>query len=81
MTFVVAKELGVEVRSTEIDVEAALDPAKFAGIDRSVRAGYQTIKVTINVDLGCHAGPVGGPAGRGRGALSGQRQHRTTRRP
>lgn len=50
MTFFIAKELGVEVRSTEIDVEASLDPAKFAGTDRSVRAGYQAIKVTINVD-------------------------------
>jgi uncharacterized OsmC-like protein len=50
MTFFIAKELGIEVRSTEIDVQASLDPAKFAGTDRSVRAGYQSIEVTINVD-------------------------------
>jgi uncharacterized OsmC-like protein len=50
MTFFIAKELGIEVRSTEIDIEASLDPAKFAGTDRSVRAGYQAFKVTINVD-------------------------------
>jgi uncharacterized OsmC-like protein len=50
MTFFIAKELGITVRSTEIDVEASLDPARFAGTDRSVRAGYQELRVTINVD-------------------------------
>ena len=50
MTFFIAKELGIEVRSTEIEVEASLDPAKFAGTDRSVRAGYQSVKVNIKVD-------------------------------
>jgi uncharacterized OsmC-like protein len=50
MTFFIAKELGIEVRSTEIEVEASLDPAKFAGTDRSVRAGYQGVKVNIKVD-------------------------------
>jgi uncharacterized OsmC-like protein len=50
MTFFIAKELGIQVRSTEIEVEAALDPAKLAGTDRSVRAGYQAIDVTIKVD-------------------------------
>ena len=50
MTFFIAKEMGIEIRSAEIEVEAYLDPGKFAGTDRSVRAGYQEIKVTINVD-------------------------------
>jgi uncharacterized OsmC-like protein len=50
MTFFIAKELGITVRSTAIEVEAALDPAKFAGTDRSVRAGYQSVKVNIKVD-------------------------------
>jgi len=50
MTFFIAKELGIQVRSTEIEVEASLDPAKFAGTDRSVRAGYQKVKVNIKVD-------------------------------
>lgn len=50
MTFFIARELGIHVRSTEIEVEAALDPAKFAGTDRSVRAGYQAIHVTLKVD-------------------------------
>jgi uncharacterized OsmC-like protein len=50
MAFFIARELGIHVRSTEIEVEAALDPAKFAGTDRSVRAGYQAIHVTIKMD-------------------------------
>ena len=50
MTFFIAKELGIAVRSTEIEVEASLDPGKFAGTDRSVRAGYQSVKVNIKVD-------------------------------
>jgi uncharacterized OsmC-like protein len=50
MTFFIARELGIQVRSTEIEIEAALDPAKFAGTDRSVRAGYQAFNVTIKVD-------------------------------
>ncbi|HEV7505232.1 MAG TPA: OsmC family protein [Thermoanaerobaculia bacterium] len=50
MTFFIAKELGIHVRSTEIEVTASLDPAKFAGTDRSVRAGYQAINVALKVD-------------------------------
>lgn len=50
MTFFIAKELGIDVKGTEIEVEASLDPAKFAGTDRSVRAGYQSFNVTIKVD-------------------------------
>jgi uncharacterized OsmC-like protein len=50
MTFFIGKQLGIEIRSAEIDVEASLDPGKFAGTDRGVRAGYQEIRVTINVD-------------------------------
>lgn len=50
MTFYIAKELGIEVKGTEIDIEASLDPARFAGTDTSVRAGYQTYKVNIKVD-------------------------------
>jgi|GEM_PF-116668 len=50
MTFFIAKELGIQVRSTEIGIQASLDPAKFAGTDRSVRAGYQAFNVTIKVD-------------------------------
>ena len=49
MTFYIGKELGIEVKGTEIGVEASLDPAKFAGTNRSVRAGYQAIQVTIKV--------------------------------
>ncbi len=49
MTFFIAKELGIPVSGTEITVKGTLDPAKFAGTDRTVRAGYQSLEVTINV--------------------------------
>jgi uncharacterized OsmC-like protein len=49
MTFFIAKELGIPVSGTEITVRGSLDPAKFAGTDRSVRAGYQSLEVTIHV--------------------------------
>ncbi len=49
MTFFIAKELGIPVSGTEISVKGVLDPAKFAGTDRSVRAGYQSLEVTINI--------------------------------
>ena len=49
MTFFIAKELGIPVTGTEISVRGSLDPAKFAGTDRSVRAGYQSLEVTIHI--------------------------------
>lgn len=49
MTFYIGKELGIDVKGTEVEVTASLDPAKFAGKNRSVRAGYQAINVTIKV--------------------------------
>jgi uncharacterized OsmC-like protein len=49
MTFYIGKELGIEVKGTEIEVEASLDPAKFAGKNREVRAGYQALHVSIKV--------------------------------
>ena len=50
MTFYIGKELGIEVKGTEVSVKASLDPAKFAGTDRAIRAGYQGVHVTIKVD-------------------------------
>jgi uncharacterized OsmC-like protein len=47
MTFFIAKELGIPVTGTEITVKGSLDPAKFAGTDRNVRAGYQSLEATI----------------------------------
>jgi uncharacterized OsmC-like protein len=47
MTFFIAKELGIPVSGTEITVRGSLDPAKFAGTDRNVRAGYQSLEATI----------------------------------
>ena len=47
----IREELGIEVKGTEIEIEASLNPAKFAGTDRSVRAGYQAFnnKITARV--------------------------------
>lgn len=50
MTFFIGKELGIHVKGTEVSVKASLNPAKFAGIDRKVRAGYQAIHVDIKID-------------------------------
>lgn len=49
MTFYIGKELGIEVKATEVEIEASLNPAKFAGTDRQVRAGYQAFNVKIKV--------------------------------
>jgi uncharacterized OsmC-like protein len=50
MTFYIGKELGIDVKGTEVEIEASLDPAKFAGTNRDVRAGYQAVHVKIRVD-------------------------------
>ena len=50
MTFFIGKELGIHVKGTEVSVKASLNPAKFAGKDRNVRAGYQAIHVDIKID-------------------------------
>lgn len=55
MTFFIGKELGIEVKGTEIEVEASLDPGKFAGTNRAVRAGYQAVNVTIKVQADASA--------------------------
>ena len=49
MTFFIARELGIPVSGTEITVRGSLDPAKFAGTDRNVRAGYQSLEASINI--------------------------------
>jgi uncharacterized OsmC-like protein len=49
MTFFIANQMGIPVQGTEITVTGKIDPSKFAGTDLSVRAGYQSLEVTINV--------------------------------
>ncbi|WP_163990985.1 OsmC family protein [Pyxidicoccus caerfyrddinensis] len=58
MTFFIAKELGIPVSGTDITVRGSLDPAKFAGTDRSVRAGYQSLEVTIHVKSTANADQI-----------------------
>lgn len=58
MTFFIAKELGIPVSGTEITVRGSLDPAKFAGTDRNVRAGYQSLEATIHIKSTANADQI-----------------------
>ncbi len=58
MTFFIANEMGISVEGTEIDVIGKLDPAKFAGTDLSVRAGYQEIEIKIQIQSNASAEQV-----------------------
>lgn len=49
MTFYIANEMGISIEGTEISVTGKLDPGKFSGANLGVRAGYQSLEVTINV--------------------------------
>ncbi len=49
MTHFIANEMGIEIEGTEIALGGSLDPAKFAGTNRDVRAGYQSIDAEIQV--------------------------------
>ncbi len=49
MTWFIAREMGIPVEGTEITVRGSLDPARFAGTDLEVRAGYQSLEVRIRV--------------------------------
>lgn len=48
--FLVAKEMGFEIRSFEVDIGGELNPAKFMGKSDESRAGYESIKATMKVD-------------------------------
>ena len=49
MSHYIAKEMGIVIKDLQIDLEAALDPAKFSGLSTAPRAGYQSIKVTFKI--------------------------------
>lgn len=46
----VAAEHDIHVEGVEVDVEGDLDPRKFLGVEPSVRAGYQEIAVSVDVE-------------------------------
>ena len=46
----VAKEMGIEMKSLSFKITGELDPAKFTGQSEEVRAGYQEINVEIDAD-------------------------------
>ena len=76
MTHFIANEMGIEIEGTEITLGGSLDPAKFAGTNRDVRAGYQSIDADIRVRSRRRSRKTGCVAGRSRSALPGKRQHR-----
>jgi uncharacterized OsmC-like protein len=47
---VVAKEMGLSIRSLTMNLSAALNPARFMGRGNEERAGFKTITVTILMD-------------------------------
>jgi len=46
----VAEERGIDLDNVEIEIQGTLDPRKFLGAADDVRAGYQELGVTINVE-------------------------------
>lgn len=58
MTFFIAKQLDISISGTEISVKGSLDPGKFAGTDHSVRAGYQSLEVTIHIKSTANADQI-----------------------
>jgi uncharacterized OsmC-like protein len=46
----VAQNRGIQLRSVESNVEGQMDIRGILGIDKSVRNGYDNIKVTFNID-------------------------------
>ncbi|MFK8068412.1 MAG: OsmC family protein [Gammaproteobacteria bacterium] len=49
MTFFIANEMGISIEGTEISISGEIDPGKFSGANLEVRAGYQSLAVTIDV--------------------------------
>lgn len=46
----VGDDLGIEIDHVEVELEGDLDPRKFLGVVDDVRAGYQEIRVSIDVE-------------------------------
>jgi uncharacterized OsmC-like protein len=47
----VAREMDLEVRDLEIEIDGDLDPAKFMGKSDESRAGYQEVRVDVSADV------------------------------
>jgi uncharacterized OsmC-like protein len=46
----VSEERGIDVQNVDVEIEGDLDPRKFLGADDDVRAGYQDLRVRIDVE-------------------------------
>lgn len=55
VSHIVAKEMGFKLNGLEIDLEGDLDPAKFAGMKTTERAGYKQIRVALKPDTDADA--------------------------
>jgi uncharacterized OsmC-like protein len=50
VAYLVAEEMDIEIRSMSFSAEGDLDPRKFQGASDDPRAGYEEIRVTVDVD-------------------------------
>jgi uncharacterized OsmC-like protein len=50
MAHLIAGEMGVELRRLEVEASGELDTDRLLGKSKSVRAGFQEIRVTLKVD-------------------------------
>lgn len=46
---IVAKELNIEIKSLQINIDGDINPAKFLGISNEERAGFKLLNVEINL--------------------------------
>jgi len=44
---IVAKELNIEIKSLQIEIEGAIDVNKYLGVPTAARAGFKAIEVTV----------------------------------
>jgi len=56
----VSEERGIDLDGIEIEIEGDLDPRKFVGATDDVRAGYQEIRVQIDVQTDADAEALDG---------------------
>lgn len=47
---IVAKELNIEIRSLEINIDGDINPAKFLGLSDEERAGFKSLHVNIKLE-------------------------------
>lgn len=56
----VGEERGIDIDAVEVEIEGDLDPRKFLGVTEDVRAGYQEIRVHLDVETDADVAPLDG---------------------